>query len=78
MLEEGNLDAAEEIKLSLEQSQRERRKTMELEGVQHEPQWFKYVLMPSNPVYLILSLKPDLAYFANVFFSFQTEGLEQW
>lgn len=41
MLEEGNLDAAEEIKLNLEQAQRERRKTLELEGVQHEPQWFK-------------------------------------
>lgn len=41
MLEEGNLDAAERIKLELEQAQRERRKTMELEGVQHEPRWFK-------------------------------------
>lgn len=41
MLEEGNLESAEEIKLALEQSQRERRKTMELEGVQHEPQWFR-------------------------------------
>lgn len=40
MLEEGNLDAAEQIKMDLEQAQRERRKTMELEGVKHEPRWF--------------------------------------
>jgi hypothetical protein len=43
MLEEGNLEAAEEIKLELEQAQRERRKMMEVEGVQHETRWFKSV-----------------------------------
>ncbi|KDR22246.1 oxysterol-binding protein-related protein 6-like [Zootermopsis nevadensis] len=40
LLEEGNLSAAETLKLQLEQAQRDRRKRKELEGIQHEPRWF--------------------------------------
>jgi hypothetical protein len=43
LLEEGNLSAAETLKLQLEQTQRDRRKHKEQEGIQHEPQWFRYV-----------------------------------
>nr|CAD7402069.1 unnamed protein product [Timema poppensis] len=40
LLEEGNLTAAENIKLQLEQSQRERRKWKEQEGIPHKTNWF--------------------------------------
>ncbi|XP_069676380.1 oxysterol-binding protein-related protein 6-like isoform X2 [Periplaneta americana] len=40
LLEEGNLSAAETLKLQLEQSQRDRRKRKEQDGIQHEPRWF--------------------------------------
>jgi len=40
LLEEGNLSAAETLKLQLEQAQRDRRKHKEQGGVQHEPRWF--------------------------------------
>lgn len=40
-LEEGDLDAAENLKLQLEQMQRERRKRNEVEGIQHQPKWFR-------------------------------------
>jgi len=43
LLEEGNLSAAETLKLQLEQSQRDRRKHKEQESIQHEPRWFRYV-----------------------------------
>lgn len=43
LLEEGNLSAAETLKLQLEQTQRDRRKHKEQEGIQHEPRWFRYV-----------------------------------
>lgn len=41
LLEEGNLNRAEAMKLSLEQTQRERRKQKEETGEQHEPKWFR-------------------------------------
>ncbi|PNF39980.1 Oxysterol-binding protein-related protein 6 [Cryptotermes secundus] len=40
LLEEGNLPAAETLKLQLEQAQRDRRKRKEQEGILHEPRWF--------------------------------------
>jgi hypothetical protein len=43
LLEEGNLSAAETLKLQLEQAQRDRRKHNEQDSIQHEPQWFRYV-----------------------------------
>lgn len=43
LLEEGNLSAAETLKLQLEQAQRDRRKHKEQDGLQHGPQWFRYV-----------------------------------
>lgn len=43
LLEEGNLSAAETLKLQLEQAQRDRRKRKEQDGIQHEPRWFRYV-----------------------------------
>lgn len=39
-LERGDLDAAERLKLQLEQNQRERRKKYELENINFEPLWF--------------------------------------
>lgn len=44
LLEEGNLQAAEQLKLQLEQAQRERRKRNEQLGLQHEPKWFSKTL----------------------------------
>ncbi|XP_046679682.1 oxysterol-binding protein-related protein 6-like isoform X3 [Homalodisca vitripennis] len=44
LLEEGNLNGAEAMKMQLEQAQRDRRKRNEQQGVSHEPQWFTYVL----------------------------------
>lgn len=41
LLEEGNLNRAEAMKLSLEQTQRERRKQKEEAREQHEPKWFR-------------------------------------
>ncbi|XP_022170954.1 oxysterol-binding protein-related protein 6-like isoform X1 [Myzus persicae] len=41
LLEEGNLNRAETMKLNLEQTQRERRKQKEETGEQHEPKWFR-------------------------------------
>lgn len=41
-LEEGDLDAAEEMKLTLEQKQREKRKRNEGEGIVLMPRWFRY------------------------------------
>ncbi|XP_050427969.1 oxysterol-binding protein-related protein 6-like isoform X2 [Adelges cooleyi] len=41
MLEEGDLNRAESMKLNLEQMQRERRKQKEETGEQHEPKWFR-------------------------------------
>ena len=43
LLEEGNLSSAETLKLQLEQTQRDRRKHKEQDGIQHEPRWFRYV-----------------------------------
>ncbi|XP_075238108.1 oxysterol-binding protein-related protein 6-like isoform X2 [Lycorma delicatula] len=40
LLEEGNLNAAETLKLQLEQAQRDRRKKHEQSGTSHEPKWF--------------------------------------
>ncbi|XP_054277187.1 oxysterol-binding protein-related protein 3-like isoform X2 [Macrosteles quadrilineatus] len=40
LLEEGNLNGAEAMKLQLEQAQRERRKSYEQSGAAHEPRWF--------------------------------------
>ena len=40
LLEEGNLTAAENLKLHLEQAQRDRRKRKEQDSIQHEPRWF--------------------------------------
>ncbi|RZF32243.1 hypothetical protein LSTR_LSTR011515 [Laodelphax striatellus] len=40
LLEEGNLNAAESLKLQLEQAQRDRRKRHEQEGTTHDPKWF--------------------------------------
>lgn len=39
-LEEGNLDAAEELKARLEEKQRERRREMEEKGITYKPRWF--------------------------------------
>lgn len=41
LLEEGDLNGAETIKLQLEQKQRERRKKMEEANIQYEPKWFR-------------------------------------
>ncbi|XP_072156647.1 oxysterol-binding protein-related protein 6 isoform X2 [Bemisia tabaci] len=41
LLEEGDLDGAEKLKLQLEQAQRDRRKRFEELGIHHEPKWFK-------------------------------------
>ncbi|XP_022249828.1 oxysterol-binding protein-related protein 3-like isoform X2 [Limulus polyphemus] len=40
LLEEGNVSAAESAKMQLEQSQRERRKKREEEGIEYIPMWF--------------------------------------
>lgn len=40
LLEEGNLNGAEAMKLQLEQAQRDRRKRYEQQGITHEPRWF--------------------------------------
>ena len=39
-LEDGDADAAEELKLKLENEQRIRRKVLEETGEKHQPQWF--------------------------------------
>lgn len=44
-LEEGDLDAAENLKMQLEQAQRERRKRNEADGIPHEARWFRYACM---------------------------------
>jgi len=41
LLEEGNLGAAESVKLQLEQKQRDRRKEREESNEVFEPLWFK-------------------------------------
>uniref|UniRef100_A0A8D8VD64 Oxysterol-binding protein-related protein 6 n=1 Tax=Cacopsylla melanoneura TaxID=428564 RepID=A0A8D8VD64_9HEMI len=43
LLEQGNLNGAEQLKLKLEQSQRERRKKNEENGILHTPHWFRRV-----------------------------------
>lgn len=42
MLEDGNLEDAEEVKLQVEQQQREHRQELEEAGVEWEPTWFKF------------------------------------
>lgn len=44
-LEEGNIDAAETLKLQLEQAQRERRKKTEEDSVKYVPKWFRYYIV---------------------------------
>lgn len=39
-LEEGDINAAEQLKLQLENAQRDRRKQREEMNIQHEPKWF--------------------------------------
>lgn len=39
-LEEGDINAAEHLKLQLENAQRDRRKQREEKNIQHEPKWF--------------------------------------
>lgn len=41
-LEEGDLNAAENLKLQLESGQRERRKKREEHGITYEPKWFSH------------------------------------
>ncbi|XP_073987106.1 oxysterol-binding protein-related protein 6-like isoform X2 [Rhodnius prolixus] len=41
LLEEGKLEEAERVKSQLEQSQRERRKSKESQGITHQPRWFR-------------------------------------
>lgn len=41
LLEEGDLEAAEEQKQSIEQLQRERRRVLEENGVTHQPKFFR-------------------------------------
>ncbi|GLG95172.1 Oxysterol-binding protein-related protein 6, partial [Gryllus bimaculatus] len=48
LLEEGNLSGAEQMKLALEQSQRDRRKRKELDGISHQPRWFSKMALPSG------------------------------
>lgn len=67
LLEEGDLDGAESIKLRLEQAQRERRKHMEESNVQYQPKWFRYVELSVRPVlveYFIDDLSINLKRFA--------------
>ncbi|XP_044743181.1 oxysterol-binding protein-related protein 6-like isoform X3 [Chrysoperla carnea] len=47
-LERGDLDAAERLKLQLEQNQRERRKKYELENINFEPLWFNKKMTPDG------------------------------
>lgn len=42
LLEEGNLEEAEEHKQRIEQMQRERRKILEESSVAHQPKFFRY------------------------------------
>lgn len=43
LLEEGNVDGAEEQKQRIEQLQRERRKVLQDNNMTHKPRFFKYV-----------------------------------
>lgn len=44
LLEEGNVDGAEEQKQRIEQLQRERRKVLQDNNMTHQPRFFKYAL----------------------------------
>lgn len=50
LLEEGNIEAAEEQKQRIEQLQRERRRVLQDNNMTHQPRFFKYALVLHAPV----------------------------
>ena len=55
LMEQGDWDAANDVKLQLEDAQRVRRRAMEKGGVAHKPMWFERKfdpVIPGRPVYL--------------------------
>ncbi|KAL0093904.1 Oxysterol-binding protein-domain-containing protein [Phycomyces blakesleeanus] len=50
LFEQGQVDEADDVKLRIEQQQRERRKDMELQGEQWNPLWFESHQDPNDPL----------------------------
>lgn len=60
-LEEGNIEAAEMQKQRIEQLQRERRKVLEENNLEHQPRFFRYYLITSK-YYNLLKFQASISF----------------
>ena len=74
LLEEGNVDGAEEQKQRIEQLQRERRKVLEENNMAHKPRFFKYASLCMFVSMWILQSKQVLQCVV-IFFNFHVTNL---
>lgn len=65
LLEEGNIEGAEEQKQRIEQLQRERRKVLQENNMTHKPRFFKYVMFFMVVCYMLLfaDIEHDISHF---------------